>query len=389
MHALLYTAPVTKAEYLGGRFLAALVLHALILLVVPAGILIALVVPAAEPAVLGPSRLAAYLSAYGILTLPTAFVVTAVQFSCAALSRRVSASFVGSAIFLTSFPGSGAVTNLLHLPTLGRLLDPIGLYVLSSPWTPVEKNTLLVGVQGLTLVNRILWIGIALGVLAFTYFRFRVADAAAGAGARRANTGVTRAWRRTPSVGADITGETPPAVPNVRRATHSSTDRPSVSRLTCGRRSPSRRCRSARSRGATQFPTSMDLYRELRAVTPDSLQSLLHDLFEANTAWEFDTKQATAVPTDPGTWTITLDVQARKVVVGETGIETEVPMDDWIEVGVVDEAKPYLEKRRIRSGRQTIVLTVPQKPARAGIDPRHLPSDLGEIDNNVVDVKGG
>ena len=32
MHPLTYTAPVSKAEYLGGRFLAAFVLHALILL---------------------------------------------------------------------------------------------------------------------------------------------------------------------------------------------------------------------------------------------------------------------------------------------------------------------------------------------------------------------
>ena len=29
--------------------------------------------------------------------------------------------------------------------------------------------------------------------------------------------------------------------------------------------------------------TTLDLYRELQAVTPDSLQYLLHDLFEANT----------------------------------------------------------------------------------------------------------
>jgi len=30
---------------------------------------------------------------------------------------------------------------------------------------------------------------------------------------------------------------------------------------------------------------------------------------------------------------------------------------------------------------------VPQKPARAGIDPRHLLSDLGETDNNIKAVK--
>ena len=51
--------------------------------------------------------------------------------------------------------------------------------------------------------------------------------------------------------------------------------------------------------------------------------------------------------------------------------------------------EPYLQKHRIRSGKQTIAVTVPQKPARAGIDPRHLLSDLGETDDNIKAVKIG
>ena len=83
---------------------------------------------------------------------------------------------------------------------------------------------------------------------------------------------------------------------------------------------------------------------------------------------------------------MTLDVRARKVVVDEVGHETEVPMDDWLEIGVFDEGERYLQKHRIHSGKQTIVVTVPQKPARVGIDPRHLLSELGETDKNVKAV---
>ena len=60
---------------------------------------------------------------------------------------------------------------------------------------------------------------------------------------------------------------------------------------------------------------SLDLYRELQAVTPNSYRSLLHDLFEANTFWELETEQAAAEQTAAGTWQVTLDAQARKVVV--------------------------------------------------------------------------
>ncbi len=43
--------------------------------------------------------------------------------------------------------------------------------------------------------------------------------------------------------------------------------------------------------------TTLDLYRELQAVTPDSLQPLLHDLFEVNTFWELETERASAEQT--------------------------------------------------------------------------------------------
>ncbi len=136
--------------------------------------------------------------------------------------------------------------------------------------------------------------------------------------------------------------------------------------------------------GEPPLPTSLDLYRELRAVTPDSLHGLLADLFERNTYWELAAGRATAQPTGTGTWRVTLDVRARKVAVDEAGAETEVPMDDWVEVGVFGEGPGELLYRgwhRVRGGRQRVTVTVPREPARAGIDPHHLLIDTRPGDN--------
>jgi hypothetical protein len=137
--------------------------------------------------------------------------------------------------------------------------------------------------------------------------------------------------------------------------------------------------------GVPPLPTSLDLYRELQAVTPDSCQYLLRDLFEKNTFWELATERATAKQTSADAWQVTLNVRARKVVVDEAGIETEVPMDDWVEVGVFGEGEPYRETHRIRSGQQTVTVTVPRKPTRAGIDPENLLIDL-DTENNIKGV---
>ncbi len=154
-----------------------------------------------------------------------------------------------------------------------------------------------------------------------------------------------------------------------------------------------RRLREEHHSVAAPRATSLDLYREIQAVTPDSLQTLLHDLFEANIVWELGTERATAEQTD-ATWQVTLDVRAAKVVVDSEGVETELPTDDWVEIGVFAPAEEgnglgepiYLQKHRIRSTEQTITVTVPRKPAHAGIDPYHLLIDL-EMGDNIEEVK--
>ena len=143
--------------------------------------------------------------------------------------------------------------------------------------------------------------------------------------------------------------------------------------------------------------TTLDLYRELQAVTPPHFRYLLHDLFEVNTFWELAVESAAAKQTSPGTWQVTLDVKARKVVYSATGVERVVPMDELVEIGVFAEpaegrgelsAPLYVEKHRIRSGRQTVTVTVPRKPLFAGVDPYHLLDwDEDGDDDNIEAVQ--
>jgi ABC-2 type transport system permease protein len=180
MHPLTYSSPIEKFDYLGGRFLAALSLNALLLLFLPLGALISFYLPGLNETGLLPFRPSVYLSAYFFIALPNAFVATAVQFSFATLSRQVMTSYMAS-LTLAIFPQLIAVTaaNLFGHQDLLKLLDPIGLIGIMgselSTWTPTEKNTRLVSLEGMFLWNRILWIGVAIGMLLVTYVRFSFA----------------------------------------------------------------------------------------------------------------------------------------------------------------------------------------------------------------------
>jgi len=140
--------------------------------------------------------------------------------------------------------------------------------------------------------------------------------------------------------------------------------------------------------GEPPLPTSKDLYAELKSITPDSLQPLLADLFERNTYWQLETKRVSAEPAGRGQWRVMLDVNARKVVVDTRGAETEVPMDDPVEIGVYAAggsatrgASIYRRMHRIKAGAQRISVVVPTKPVQAGIDPRNLLIDAEPADN--------
>jgi ABC-2 type transport system permease protein len=146
--------------------------------------------------------------------------------------------------------------------------------------------------------------------------------------------------------------------------------------------------------GVPPFPTSLDLYAELRAVTPDSMRTLLHDLFAEITLWNVTAHEARVQPTGTGAFRVTLDVTASKVRADSIGNEAAVPMNDLVEIGVFapaaegeDGGAPlYLRRHRLRAGRQTITVVVPRRPASAGIDPLHKLIQR-EPGDNVVDVR--
>ncbi len=143
--------------------------------------------------------------------------------------------------------------------------------------------------------------------------------------------------------------------------------------------------------------TTLDLYREIDQELPDSLHFLLHDLFEVNVFWNLEVENTRAVKVDEETWNVSLDILARKIKYDSTGAETELTMEEWIDVGVFGAAlrvrgelsNPlYVKRHRITSGRQTISITVKGKPVLAGVDPYHvLDWEEKEDDDNIAPVR--
>jgi aminopeptidase N len=160
-----------------------------------------------------------------------------------------------------------------------------------------------------------------------------------------------------------------------------------------GEENVNRALRAVRDRYAFKgppYPSATALIDELRAVTPPKYQYVIDDWFESITLFDNRATRAVAKPLDGGRYEVTVDVVAKKRKADELGKETDAPLHDWIDVGVLDAdgAPLYREKKAITAENSTFTMTVDRKPARAGIDPFNLLIDRKPKDNTVaVEIK--
>ena len=134
------------------------------------------------------------------------------------------------------------------------------------------------------------------------------------------------------------------------------------------------------------YPNTTQFLKHLRAVTPADMQYVIDDLFESITLYDNRAVSANAKALPDGRYEVTLKVFAKKMKADELGKEAGVPINDLLEIGVLDEKDEplLLEKRRIDKEESEITLIVPKKPARAGIDPFNKLIDRKPKDNTVA-----
>jgi hypothetical protein len=179
---------VTKFAYLIGRFTGASAAALIAFLVVPAAIFLGSLMPWLDPETVGPNRLAWYLEGYAIYAAPTVFLLCALFFAAATITRSMLYSYVAVVGFLVIYLVYGVVVAAEpEYREIGALTDPLGFGAFAYEtryWTAAESNTQTPALTGTILANRGLVLVLALAALALAYARFTFAEK--GLSARKA-----------------------------------------------------------------------------------------------------------------------------------------------------------------------------------------------------------
>jgi ABC-2 type transport system permease protein len=137
------------------------------------------------------------------------------------------------------------------------------------------------------------------------------------------------------------------------------------------------------------YPTSWAFVNALRVETPQQYQYLVKDLFEDITLFSNRTLSAKAKKRADGKYDVTVELETHKYKADAKGVETEVPVDDWIEVGALsapEKGKHYgkvlLRQRMHMTGKhETYTFVTDSMPDKAGVDPLLLLIDRVPDDN--------
>ncbi|OBV39007.1 ABC transporter permease/M1 family aminopeptidase [Janthinobacterium psychrotolerans] len=188
MQHFFFSAPIRKHEYVFGRFLGATVVLAVVFSSIILGAWLGSWLPGIDQERLGPQRVLAYLMPYCFTLLPNLFIFGAIFFVIAALTRRMLPVYISSVVMLIGYLVAPSLARDLDFKTVAALIDPFGtaaLINLTEYWPNAERNTRLVTLEGVYLVNRAIWCALALLALLLGYWRFHFHATPDGGSARR------------------------------------------------------------------------------------------------------------------------------------------------------------------------------------------------------------
>ncbi len=172
----LFSTPVSRGAYLGGRVAASFLVVLLVVGAALVGAFIGMLMPWIDAARVGPVTATPWLWTFGVILVPDVLFVTALLFALAAATRSLLATFIGIIVLVVLRSVANALMQGIDNHTVAALLDPYGAQAVGAVtryWTAHAYNTQLPPLDGLLLGNRLLWLGVtvALFVAGFALFR--------------------------------------------------------------------------------------------------------------------------------------------------------------------------------------------------------------------------
>lgn len=177
MEQLMFTKPITKNEYLCGRFIGSFITMLILSLAIPLGAISGELLSTKPAAEFLTFNIGNYFISYLMIVLPNTFFLSALYFAGGAISKKSVVIYTQGIILLIiiSIVDEGLIETSQNLE-LATLFDFYTLQLFSLQtkyWSAAEINMQMVPVTGALLINRLIYLGLGTISLALTFWRFQ------------------------------------------------------------------------------------------------------------------------------------------------------------------------------------------------------------------------
>jgi ABC-2 type transport system permease protein len=136
------------------------------------------------------------------------------------------------------------------------------------------------------------------------------------------------------------------------------------------------------------YPTSLDFLKHLEPHVPDSLNYLITDWFKEITLYDYRVKKASYSSKENGKFEVSINIEAHKIKADTIGTETEVGLNDWVDIAVYDDSDEetmiYNKRVLLTDNDMTFKFEVETLPVKAAIDPKRLLIERVITDNTLT-----
>jgi ABC-2 type transport system permease protein len=141
------------------------------------------------------------------------------------------------------------------------------------------------------------------------------------------------------------------------------------------------------------YTTSVEFVNFLKQATPDSLKYIITDMFENITVYNNSIKELSSEKLSSGKYKVKFTVSSIKYRADSLGKQKEIPVNDWIDIGVFAEKdlkgkksdkELILKKMKVTNKNQVFEFIVDEKPVKVGIDPYNKLVDRSPDNNSCV-----
>jgi ABC-2 type transport system permease protein len=179
-YSMIFTTPISRFDYLAGRFAAAMLVAMFILSGPAFGMMIGYATPWVNQERIGAFMLLPYIQTYWQTIIPNALICGTIFFAVSLISRDIFVIWLSLIVFFVATGVSRSIFSKLDFQTIAAFADPMGDFAkrtLTKYWSTYEKNHLVIPMKGLFLYNRLLWMAITAGIWAIGYSFFSFSSA--------------------------------------------------------------------------------------------------------------------------------------------------------------------------------------------------------------------